>query len=108
MGKIYDKLVRDKIPEHIRSKGQSPKTHVAGPAEYWQKLKAKLREETDEFLASETIEEMADIQEVLGAICRHQRFSPKKIEAVRLAKAKERGSFKKKIILEEVRTIKKI
>lgn len=97
----YNKLVRDKIPEYIKSKGGIPIIHTANDKEYWEKLKEKLQEEIKEFFENETIKEMADIQEVIDAICHHKKFTGKKIEAVRKKKAKERGAFKKKIILEE-------
>ena len=97
----YNKLIRDKIPEYIKSKGGTPITHIANNKEYWEKLKEKLQEEIKEFSKSETIEEMTDIQEVIDAMCRHKKFSKKKLESVKKKKAKERGAFKKKIILEE-------
>ena len=97
----YNKLVRDKIPEYIRKKGGAPIVHIAGDKEYWEKLKEKLQEEIKEFSESETIEEMADIQEVIDAICSYKKFNQKKIETVRKEKVKRRGAFKKKIILEE-------
>jgi len=97
----YNKLVRDKIPEHIKSEGRLPITHIANNKEYGKKLKEKLQEEIKEFFKNETIEEMADIQEVINAICCYKRFNKKKLESIRKKKAKDRGAFKKKIILEE-------
>jgi predicted house-cleaning noncanonical NTP pyrophosphatase (MazG superfamily) len=97
----YNKLVRDKIPEYIKSKGEIAIIHIADDKEYWEKLKEKLQEEVKEFLESETIEEIADIQEVLEAICKYKKFNKKKLEAVKAKKLKERGGFKKRIILEE-------
>ena len=97
----YNKLVRDKIPEYIRSKSGVPTSHIADDKEYWQKLKEKMLEEIKEFSEDEVIEEMADIQEVIGAMCDYKNFSKKDIEAIRKKKAEERGAFEKRIILEE-------
>lgn len=97
----YNKLIRDKIPEYIKSKGGVPITHIAGNREYWDKLQEKLLEEIKEFSENEVIEEMADIQEVIDAICDYKNFSKEDIDTARKKKVEERGAFKKKIILEE-------
>jgi len=97
----YNKLVRDKIPEIIRSKGQTPLTHIADAAEYWQKLKGKLQEKIDEFKKDENIEELADILEVLDAIIDYKKFDKNEVLNVKEKKALERGAFKDKIILDE-------
>lgn len=97
------KLVRDKIPAIMRQKGGRPRTRQARRAEYGQLLKAKLREEVEEFLTSDDMAEVADILEVLEAICAHKGFDESQIVAFKTAKARERGGFKKRIILEEIR-----
>lgn len=97
----YNKLVRDKIPEYIKSKGGAPLARIADDEEYWQKLKEKLQEEVDEFTRAETIEEMADILEVIDAISDFKKFDKEELQKVKDKKAKERGKFKNKVILEE-------
>ncbi|MGA2417777.1 MAG: nucleoside triphosphate pyrophosphohydrolase [Candidatus Staskawiczbacteria bacterium] len=97
----YNKLVRDKIPEYIKNKGGNAITHVANDAEYWQKLKEKLQEEINEFMEAGSIEEMADILEVIDAIFDYKKFDKEELQKVKNIKASERGKFKDKIILEE-------
>ncbi|HOB89968.1 MAG TPA: nucleoside triphosphate pyrophosphohydrolase [Candidatus Colwellbacteria bacterium] len=97
----YNKLVRDKIPEIIKESGGTPITHIAADVEYWLKLKEKLLEEIKEFFENESIEELADVKEVLNAIRDYKGFSESELEATRVAKAEKRGAFEKRIILEE-------
>lgn len=98
---IYHKLVRDYIPEIIRQNGGKPKTRIAGPDEFWQKLKEKLQEEVAEFLETENPEELADIREVIDALAAFKAYSQRELARVKTQKAKERGTFSKRIILIE-------
>ena len=93
------KLIRDKIPEVIRQKGGFPVTRVADDREYWKALKAKLKEEVEEFVASESVEELADILEVIEAICRFRKIDRVGLEKVRRKKRQQRGEFAKRLIL---------
>ena len=97
----YNKLVRDKIPEHITRKGEKCTTHVADDVEYWSKLKEKLSEEVDEFLQDENIEELADVLEVLDAMIVYKKFHKGKIAETQKEKAEKRGKFERRIILDE-------
>ena len=97
----YNKLVRDKIPKIIKEKGKIPITHKATEEEYWQKLKEKLKEEVEEFSKDSNEEELADILEVINAICEFKNISKDNLENTRKNKAEQRGSFKERIILDE-------
>ncbi len=99
----YNKLVRDKIPEIIKSNGSVPIIHTASSEEYQQKLKAKLQEEVNEFIEDSNEEELADILEVVYTLCDLYNFDKDKLEQLRIDKAKKRGRFKDKIILDETK-----
>lgn len=99
---VYDKLVRDRIPEIIEKNGETPITHTADEREYRSRLKAKLLEEVEEFLADETIEELADIQEVITAICRFRRFDLAALQQLQADKKMHKGGFGERIVLERV------
>ena len=97
----YNKLVRDNIPEIIKSKGDKPVTHIATSFEYDQKIREKLQEEVKEFLDSNNPEELADLLEVIYAIGGRLGVDKKSLEELRKRKAEERGGFEEGIILEE-------
>jgi predicted house-cleaning noncanonical NTP pyrophosphatase (MazG superfamily) len=93
------KLVRDKIPQIIRSKGLEPVIYQASTEEYANRLRDKLREEVDEFLASDDDpEELADILEVLYALAGRAGTDQQQLEKLRAAKASKRGGFVDRII----------
>ena len=96
------KLVRDRIPAIIGRAGKKCTTYIAGDAVYQVRLWEKLTEEVDEFKSAPCEEELADILEVIEAITTCYGFDPYDVETARQAKAGARGSFKNKIILEEV------
>jgi len=99
----FNKLVRDKVPQTIKQKGILSVIHIASRDEYWRKLKDKLHEEVKEFVESESVEELADVLEVLDAMAKFKKFKKNKRSSAKNKKAKERGKFKKRIILEETK-----
>ncbi len=99
--KTYDKLVRDRIPEIIEARGAKASFRAcADEAEYLERLIAKLREEVDEFDRDRNAEELADVLEVVRALCARLGLDPVDVEALRAKKADERGGFEKRLILE--------
>ena len=96
----FNKLVRDRIPEIIKSNGDVPVTHIANDIEFEKALIAKLHEEVDEFIRKPSVEEMADIVEVLRAILVQNGIDFSLFEEIMSRKREERGGFLQKIILE--------
>jgi predicted house-cleaning noncanonical NTP pyrophosphatase (MazG superfamily) len=93
------KLIRDRIPEIIRGKGEEPLTRVAETAEYGKLLRDKLVEEVEEFLASEgDPEELADILEVVMALADGLGIGQTRLEKLRANKAADRGAFSERIV----------
>lgn len=105
MEKVFNKLVRDKIPEMIESHGEIPVTRVLEDEEYRSELYIKLKEECNEVVEAETheetIEELADVLEVIKAILALESSTLTEVEVVAEAKNNKRGGFEKRIFLEK-------
>ena len=101
--KHYDKLVRDLIPEIIESDGKTCVTEVLSTEQYLQKLDAKLNEELAEYQESKSLEELADLLEVMQAVVKARGCTWEKLEQVRANKAAKRGRFDARLLLKEVR-----
>lgn len=99
---VYNKLVRDKIPEIIDKSGKNCLIGVLNNQEYLAQLDKKLDEEISEFRQTPNVEELADIIEVIYAIASARGISSDEIESARLEKLRERGGFAKRIFLKEV------
>ena len=100
--KEYNKLVRDKIPEIIEASGKSCSIRCLGLEEYAVALEQKLNEEVAEYQSDKNLEELADILEVLQALCVSKGYSLEELELLRKEKAIERGGFENRIFLEYV------
>ena len=99
---IHNKLVRDKIPEIIKQTGKKAITHILTEEEYITALEIKLNEEVAEYQADKSLEEMADILEVLQALCMARGYTLKQLEEKRREKSEARGGFMDKVFLEYV------
>ncbi len=101
--KVYNKLVRDRIPEIIKADGNAYTTEILPDDRYLQMLDAKLNEELAEYQESKSLEELADLLEVMRAVVSARGWSWEQLEQVRQEKAALRGGFEKKVLLKEVR-----
>jgi len=100
--KVYNKLIRDKIPQIIEDSGKSPSVEILDDSDYVKSLNVKLQEELDEYLEDESVEELADIVEVIMAILKHKEVSLEAFESIRKKKIEDRGAFEKKLFLRHV------
>ncbi len=100
--KIYNKLVRDKMPQIIQSNNEVCKTRMLDDKEYLDQLNIKLQEELKEYIESGEVEELADLEEVLRAILEAKQVSYIDFETIRQNKVAKRGAFKQRIFLESV------
>ena len=98
----YDKLIRDKIPEIIEQSGKKCIVEVMDNDTYIEYLDQKLNEELAEYQQDKSIEELADLFEVIYAVVAARGYSVEKLERIRLEKAKERGTFEKRLLLKSV------
>ncbi len=82
--KIYNKLVRDKIPEIIKKNKAIPKVSVLNAKQFKVALKEKLIEEAKELLAAKTdkeiLNELADILELLESIALNNNITMNQIK----------------------------
>jgi predicted house-cleaning noncanonical NTP pyrophosphatase (MazG superfamily) len=99
---MYNKLVRDRIPEIIEKSGKQAVTEKLDENTYKTLLDDKLQEELREYQDSDSIEELADLVEVIHAILDLKGVSLQAFEALRSQKADERGAFQQRILLKEV------
>jgi predicted house-cleaning noncanonical NTP pyrophosphatase (MazG superfamily) len=99
---VYNKLVRNNIPDIIEQSGKKAIYRTLSYDEFQQALKVKLVEEANELLNAKTpeeeLEELVDIYEVLGFITRDKAVV---IEAA-AEKRNTKGWFNKRIFLESV------
>ena len=91
------KLVRDKIPQIIIDAGKKPITEILSEERYLEELDKKLEEEVAEYMADKSVEEMADVLEVLFAICEARGHSVDGLMRVKEDKSAKRGGFKERI-----------
>ena len=100
--KQYNKLVRDRIPEIIKADGKTCVCETLSDEDYLYLLDQKLNEELAEYQESKSLEELADLLEVMQAVVKARGWTLAELEQLRADKAARRGGFEKKILLKEI------
>jgi len=103
---IYNKLVRDKIPQVIAESGLGCRTRILSEDEYRKELDIKLREEIEEYFrtdnSQDALEELSDLLELIRALARVHGADWEQLEALRAKKAEARGGFEERVFLIDV------
>ena len=96
---IYNKLVRDKIPQIIRQSGGIPVCRILSNEDYKRCLEQKLDEEVAEFHADKSLEELADVLEVIYALTYAYGFTTEQLMECYQKKHDARGGFTDRVFL---------
>lgn len=109
METVYNKLVRDKIPEKIERNNETALIKILNDKEYEDALNDKFYEEIKEVINSkgkeDLKEELADLLEIIYAKAKINEILFEEIEKTRKLKKEKRGGFDNKILL--IKTIKR-
>ncbi|WP_349410105.1 nucleoside triphosphate pyrophosphohydrolase [Pseudalkalibacillus sp. SCS-8] len=104
--RVYNKLVRDRIPEIIAKSGDEYRAEILSDDVYKTMLEVKAAEELEEYRQANTrterIEELADVLEVIYSLAGANGCSVEKLETVRKKKKEQKGGFSQKIFLQDV------
>ena len=104
MKTVYNKLIRDRIPEIIEANGQKCTCKTLSEQEYLAALDEKLNEELAEYQQDKSMEELADLLEVIRAVIIARGSTYEQVETIRKAKLEKRGGFDKRLLLLETET----
>ncbi|WP_157349484.1 nucleoside triphosphate pyrophosphohydrolase [Bacillus sp. EE-W1] len=102
----YNKLIRNKIPQIIKSNGKTPTIRILNEDEYIKELCKKTQEELTEYIEAKTkpdkLEELSDLLELINGLAEYEGATLEEINNIRKKKAKERGGFSDRVFLIEV------
>ena len=90
----YNKAVRDKIPQIIRDSGRNCSAEKLPDKEFLIKLEEKLPEELAEYMKDKSIEELADMLEVIYRIAELRGTSAERLNEIRQEKSEKCGGFR--------------
>ena len=100
---IYNKLVRDKIPQRIsKVEGKKANYKILNEKQYMDELNKKVIEEAHEFIEENSVEELGDLMEVISTIMKIKNITTKDVRKAMEEKRDKKGGFNNKIYLIDV------
>jgi len=96
---IYNKAIRDKIPEIIQESGEKCNIQTLSDEKFLVEIEKKLSEEVTEYQNDKNPEELADILELIYRIAQLKGISKQELEQIRIKKLQGRGGFDKNLFL---------
>ncbi|ENQ3105022.1 nucleoside triphosphate pyrophosphohydrolase [Bacillus cereus] len=103
---VYNKIVRDRVPEMILMSGKTYTSKKLSKQEYIEELSKIGIEEMREFASMQerehAVDSLADALEVIKALAKAEGVTLEDVERVRQEKEAERGGFEKGVYLVEV------
>jgi len=97
---VYNKAIRDKIPQIIEESGSKCEYRVLSDKEFLPYLEDKLHEEIEEYDATKSMMELVDVIEIIYRIADIRNVSIEELERMRLDKKNERGGFNWNLFLD--------
>ena len=99
---LYNKLVRDKVPEQIERSGKSCTVEVVDDDQYRALLDRKLDEEMDSYQAHRSADDLASLLELIHAAADARGWKWEELEQLRLKKRAQKGCYEKRLLLKQI------
>lgn len=99
----YNKLIRNKIPQIIKTNGKTPTTRILPIKEICKKTQEELIEYLEATTKEDKLEELSDLLELINALAEYEGTTLGEIDKIRRKKAEERGGFQNRIFLQDIK-----
>lgn len=99
---LYNKLVRDKVPEQIEHSGKSCAVEVVHDDRYRALLDMKLDEEMAAYQAHHSADTLASLVELIHAAAEARGWSWEELERHRLELRAAKGGYDRHLLLKQI------
>lgn len=103
MIRVYNKAIRDNIPEIIIESGSEPTVEILSDENFLEELEKKLDEEIKEYKESKKVEELCDLIEIAYRIAELKGITEDQLNHRRNKKNIKRGKFENNLFLVQVK-----